>query len=266
MQKLKSVGRYWMVFLGLLIGLAAGFAYTAITPTTYTATSVLFLASPASTDSSGAYQGDLFSQQRATTYVQLFASDDLAVKVIDDLTLKTTPAELKKKVVATQVPKTVLLDVSVADGSAQQAADIANAYAANFNEYVQRLEVPRATGTPTASVNVMNKAEVPTSPSSIKPLLAVAAGVAAGLVVGLAAFWAWRRWRLSRATAAAVETPAVETSAVETSAVATPAVETPAVETPEDPQPALLPELDLEHRKNGWSHGSQEPLTARHDK
>lgn len=194
-QKLKRLGRYWMVIAGVLIGAAGGLVYGLVTPTTYTATSVLFLASPASTDSNGAYQGDLFSQQRATTYVQLFGSDDLAVKVIDDLSLKTTPAELKKKVAATQIPKTVLLDVSVKDESAQRATDIANAYGSNFNDYVQRLEVPRVTGTPTASINVMNKAEVPTEPSSIGLPIAIAVGVGAGLVAGMAASYAWRRWR-----------------------------------------------------------------------
>lgn len=195
MQKLKNVSRFWPLLLGAVIGLAAGLAYTLVTPTAYTATSVLFLTSPASTDSIGAYQGDLFSQQRATTYVQLFGSDDLATKVIDDLGLKTTPGALKHEVVATQVPKTVLMTVAVTDTSRQRAADIANSYAMNFNDYVQRLETSRVTGTPTIAISIVNKAEPPKSPSSIGLPIALAIGLAAGLALAGFGLWGWRRWR-----------------------------------------------------------------------
>ncbi|MEZ0050937.1 capsular polysaccharide biosynthesis protein [Mycobacterium sp. MAA66] len=208
MQKLKSLLRSWPLFLGATIGVIAGLAYALLIPTTYTATSVMFLTSPASTDSIGAYQGDLFSQQRATTYVQLFASDDLATKVIDDLGLKATPSELKQKVVASQVPKTVLMTVSATDTSAQRATDIANAYAANFNDYVQRLETSRVTGTPAIAVSIVNKAVVPKTPSSVALPIVLAAGLAGGLVLGGVAMWAWRRWRSPKVGASSPATAA----------------------------------------------------------
>lgn len=201
MQKLKSVRRFWPLLLGAVIGLVAGFVYTLVIPTAYTAKSVLFLTSPASTDSIGAYQGDLFSQQRATTYVQLFGSDDLATKVIDDLGLKTTPGALKHEVVATQVPKTVLMTVAVTDRSGQRAADIANSYALNFNDYVQRLETSRVTGTPTIAISIVNKAEVPKSPSSVGLPTALAVGLAGGLALAGFGLWGWRRWRTPQPSA-----------------------------------------------------------------
>jgi capsular exopolysaccharide synthesis family protein len=162
---------------------------TAVTPKSYTATTTLFLGSPASVDSAGAYSGDLFSQQRATTYSNLVASRDLAVKVIDDLGLSMTPEELSTEVTASQVPKTVLVDLSVTDTSATRAADIANAYASAFVSYVARLETPVGAATPTSVVTVIQNAEAPTSPTAPNMPLNVALGAVVGLVIGLLASW-----------------------------------------------------------------------------
>ena len=111
MKVQEFVRHWWPVGVGAVLGIAAGLALALSTPTSYTATSTLFLGAPVSADSAGAYSGDLFSQQRASTYSQLANSRDLAVKVIDDLALPMTPDELSAKVTAGQVPKTVLVQV-----------------------------------------------------------------------------------------------------------------------------------------------------------
>jgi polysaccharide biosynthesis transport protein len=185
----KFLRRWWIVGLGIVVGLIAGLTITAVTPKTYTATVTLFLGSPASVDSAGAYSGDLFSQQRASTYTNLIGSSDLAVKVIDDLGLTMTPDELAEKVTASQVPKAVLLDVSVTDGSAGRAADIANAYASAFPQYVARLETPVGANLPSSVVTVIQNAEVPKYPTSPNPLLNILLGVVGGAVLGLLANW-----------------------------------------------------------------------------
>jgi uncharacterized protein involved in exopolysaccharide biosynthesis len=77
--KIRAVTRrWWPVGVGAALGIAAALALVAVTPKSYTATSVLFLGAPASSDSSGAYNGDLFSQQRASTYSQVVTNRDLA--------------------------------------------------------------------------------------------------------------------------------------------------------------------------------------------
>ena len=184
---------WWPVAAGAALGLVVGAFLTLSTQSVYTASTVLFLGSPASTDSSGAYQGDLFSQQRAATYAQLFASDDLAAKVIDDLGLTVTPRDLASRVSAKQVPKTVLLSVSASDPSAKLAADIANAYSVSFTEYVTKLETPVPAGRPAAVVTVVQKAEVPAAPSSPTALMSIAGGLIAGAAVGAALLWLRRR-------------------------------------------------------------------------
>ncbi|OBG26721.1 hypothetical protein A5764_04755 [Mycobacterium sp. 852002-51057_SCH5723018] len=90
--------------------------------------------------SSSAYQGDLFSRQRAQTYVKMFHSDDLAQMVIDKLGLSVTPQQLVSQVSATTVKDTVLMVISVTDSNAQRAANIANGYGDVLGAYVAKLE------------------------------------------------------------------------------------------------------------------------------
>lgn len=186
--------RWWLVGAGVVLGIAVGLILSTMTPKSYTATTTFFLASPASADSSGAYNGDLFSQQRAATYSQLAGNRDLAVKVIDDLGLTMTPDELSSKIKAAQVPKTVLLELSVIDASAQRAADIATTYGSDFPPYVARLETPVGSNEPVSTVTVIQKAEVPTSPTSPNTLLNAAFGLGGGVCLGFFATWLRRRF------------------------------------------------------------------------
>ena len=189
MNILGFARRWWPVGLGVVIGIAAGLMLNAVTPRSYTATATLFLGLPASVDSAGAYSGDLFSQQRASTYSNLVSNRDIAVKVIDDLALSMTPDELSKQVTASQIPKTVLLNLSVTDGSGRQAADIANAYATALTQYVARLEIPVGSTRPSSVVTVIQNAEVPTSPTSPNGTLNILFGVVGGVVFALLATW-----------------------------------------------------------------------------
>jgi polysaccharide biosynthesis transport protein len=190
---ISAARRWWPLAVGVGVGVAAGAALFATTPVSYTAQTTLFLGSPVSIDSAGAYAGDLFSQQRAATYAQMFSSDDLAVKVIDDLSLPIAPADLAAEVSAKQVPKTVLLQVGVTDRSARRAADIANDYATNFAGYVARLETPATSTQSDAAITVVQKATAPTAPAAPSAALDLGGGAVAGLVLGVAGIWARRR-------------------------------------------------------------------------
>ncbi|GAA3196014.1 hypothetical protein GCM10020255_098080 [Rhodococcus baikonurensis] len=154
----RILRRGWAIPVFAVFGLILGAFMAMSSPSSYTSTTVLFIGSPISADSAGAYQGDLFSQQRAATYAQLFSSDDLAVKVIDDLGLPMSGHELASQVSAAAVEKTVLLQVSVTDSTAEGSAGIANAYAKNFAQYVGQLETPNGGGRPNTSVQVVTEA------------------------------------------------------------------------------------------------------------
>jgi receptor protein-tyrosine kinase len=185
----KIARRSLPVVAGVVVGLVASIAISTLVPQTYEANSRLFLGSPASADSAGAYNGDLFSQQRAATYAQLVGNRDLAVKVIDDLGLTVSPEELAAQVTGAQVPKTVLMEISATDSSAQGAADLADAYATNLVAYIKRLETPIDSNQPTSVVTVVQQAEVPSAPVSPSYVLNALLGMLLGAVVALLAMW-----------------------------------------------------------------------------
>jgi succinoglycan biosynthesis transport protein ExoP len=193
-MKMSEIGRrFWPVAVGATLGLTAALVVGAMIPRSYEATTTLFLGSPASTDSSGAYSGDMFSQQRASTYAELVGSRDLAVKVIDDLGLEATPDELAATVRGAPVPRTVLMRITVTDSSAQQACDVANAYATDFITYVGRLETPIGSSQPSSAVTVVQRAEVPIATAASSSALYGLVGLLIGATLGLFATWARRK-------------------------------------------------------------------------
>lgn len=140
----------WPILLACLAVAAVGVTvYQLSADRKYTASTELFLRAPDVKTSAGAYQGDLFSRQRAQTYVKMFHSDELAQMVIDKLDLTVTPQQLVSQVSATTVKDTVLMVISVTDSNAEHAANIANAYGDVLGTYVAMLE------------NVANNPDVP---------------------------------------------------------------------------------------------------------
>jgi len=141
--------RWPIVLACLVVAVVWATIYCASADRQYTASTELFLRAPDVKTSAGAYQGDLFSRQRAQTYVKMFDSDDLAQMVIDKLGLTVTPQQLVSHVSASTVKNTVLMVVSVTDSNAQHAANIANGYGAVLGTFVARLE------------NVANNPDIP---------------------------------------------------------------------------------------------------------
>lgn len=186
--------RGWVVAVCGLLGLLVAGIMVATTPQTYSASTTLFIGSPASADSTGALQGDSFSQQRATTYAYLFKTEVIAVKVKDDLGLNVSPYELSSAVTATPIDKTVLLDVTAVGDSAQGAADIANAYASNFAQYVGQLEKPNGGGAASVLVSVVSTADPAEAVKGVNPLNNLLMGLVVGAVLGGVLWWILRRF------------------------------------------------------------------------
>lgn len=164
----------WLIFLTFLAVAAVGAAlYNATAGEQYTASTELFLRAPDVKSSASAYQGDLFSRQRAQTYVNMFQSDELAQMVIDRLGLDMTSNQLVSRVSASTVKNTVLMVISVTDRSAQRAANIANAYGDVLGKFIAKLE------------NVENNPDIPPLVQVVtraSPASATAAGLPTWMV------------------------------------------------------------------------------------
>lgn len=83
------------------------------------------------------------------------------------------------------MPRTVLLDVSATDPSPERATDIANALADEFIRYAGPLETPIGESAPRATITVVNRAQIPSSPSSPNVVTNAVYGCIGGLLMGL---------------------------------------------------------------------------------
>jgi receptor protein-tyrosine kinase len=176
---------WWILAIATCAGvLVSVVASKQVTPE-YTATTRLFISASGGNSSSEAFSGGQFAEQRAESYVHIITSEQITQRVVDDLHLPMSAQELSSRVEAAIVPRTVLMDVSVTDPSAERAAAIANSLAKAFIGYVQPLETPAGESTPRSTVAVVSAADVPQSPSSPKVGRNAIYGFVGGLAVGL---------------------------------------------------------------------------------
>lgn len=180
---------WWLIAIVVLLGIGAGGALTFTATPLYASTTQLFVSTATTTDTSSAYQGNLFSQQRVASYAELLTGVQLAAEVVEDLGLDLTPEQVAGKVTATAVPETVILTVTVTDTSAARATDIATSIGAKFAEQVTALETPPGAVASTVKVTTVRPAELnetPVSPNATRNIaLSIVLSVLAGLGLAL---------------------------------------------------------------------------------
>lgn len=177
--------RWLLLVAAIMIGAAAGFGASMSMTPYFTAATQLFVTTTGGTTSTESYQGDQFSQQRASSYAQILSSETLGQRVVNSLGLDLSASDIASKVSARRVPQTVIVDVSVRDTSARRAADIANTLSDEFISYVASLETPTGQEQPRATVSMISGAEPATAPSSPKTTTNVCYGALAGMILGL---------------------------------------------------------------------------------
>jgi len=175
-----------IVLIASMGGLSLGLFITVISKPLYSATSTIFVSTPAAVlDVSALAQGSNFTQQRVKSYAQLISAEGTLAPVIELLKLETTPEKLAKRIRATVPIDTVIIDVTVKDESPQLAMDIANAVALSFSNSVQQLELPGALGETSVKASLSRQATYPEAPVSPKLSLNILLGVLLGFIIGL---------------------------------------------------------------------------------
>ncbi|MBC2900030.1 polysaccharide biosynthesis tyrosine autokinase [Streptomyces cupreus] len=177
--------RWRFVMVCALLGLAVAVAVTVLTPRTYTAKAQLFIAT-SDKDSTNAYAGGLFTQQRVKSYTKIANSQAVLDDVISRLDLNTTPEQLSKKISAQAPLDTTLVDIRVQDRSATRAQAIADETAVEFTKYIDSIEKSSANAPPLVKASVVGDPEPPSTPTSPRPALNAAIGLLSGVVVGTA--------------------------------------------------------------------------------
>lgn len=176
---------WWLVVVATLVGAGVGYATIFMTTPQYQSTARLFVTTQSGTSVGDAYQNNLFSQERVVSYAGLATSEQVSARAVDQLKVPITADQLRAKITATPVPKTVLLDVSASDPDPATAQTYANAVADQLVQLVSELETSRRGGTPAAGAILLDDANYPTKVGGLSLLTRVALGAVGGLVVGL---------------------------------------------------------------------------------
>lgn len=184
---LKILKARWIIIaVTVVVVLLGALGVSLLTTPLYEASARMFVATSGGSTVGDAYQGNLFSQQRVSSYAELATSEALAAQVLDGLPLDLTAAELAAKVTTSSTPETVLFDITVSDASPALARDIANAMAAQLIIQVRELETPEDGGTPSAGVKTFQNAAAASSPVSPNTKRNMMLGAAIGLLLGIA--------------------------------------------------------------------------------
>ena len=150
----------------------------------YESTARLFV-STSESNTSDAYQGGLFSQQRVKSYASLLGGSEMASRIAEQLNDGTLPEDIQKKLKASVQPDTVVLSISATDPSAEHAQQIAQTAAEVFTAYVAELETPPGKSTAPVKASVTDAATAPKTPVSPQPLRNILLGLVLGAMLGL---------------------------------------------------------------------------------
>lgn len=185
---LRILRRNWMLIVAVtLASLLVGGAASVLTKRTYTAETQLFVAIQGSGSIQELQQGNTFGQARVQSYVKTVNSPLVLQPALDNLGLSVTAEQLSSRVKASTVANTVLINISVADGSPVQAAAIAQAIANSLITAVDTLEKPKIGDSSPVSLSIISPATAPASPSAPNTRQNLIFGLIFGLGLGIMA-------------------------------------------------------------------------------
>ncbi|MEJ5946302.1 Wzz/FepE/Etk N-terminal domain-containing protein [Pseudokineococcus basanitobsidens] len=119
--------RWWLVALGVIIGVLAGIAYSALAPPRFEATaSVLVRSTAVGTDSTDNSPND---DVNLDTQAQIVQSTDVTTRARDALGTPLSPEELRDHVTVSVPPNSQVMSITFAAPTAAGAADGAQAFA-----------------------------------------------------------------------------------------------------------------------------------------
>lgn len=180
----RILRRHWKVIVAAtLAAIAVMFVWDLFQPKVYQASSSGFVTAGKSQNLSEASFGDQLAKSRATSYVDVAQSRAVAQRVIEDLDLDTTPAALINQISVDQPTDTVLLRISANSSSPEQAQAIANAWVKALAAQVAQLE---GSGSNSLRVDVLEPAQLPSSPVSPNTKLDLIIAGIVGLLGGIA--------------------------------------------------------------------------------
>lgn len=178
----------WLVVVACaIIGTAVGTVVALTTPTTYSASTDVWV----SVQNTGA-AGDLalstnFARQAVVSYVQVIPTALVLDPVAEELDVDGGSQALAGQVKASAALNSQLITITTTAGDPSEAAQLANAVAESFSRAVSE-ELERPVGDATESkvtIEIIAPATVPTAPSAPNIRLNIMLGLLLGLAAGI---------------------------------------------------------------------------------
>lgn len=164
----------------LAVTIAGVISYFFLTPIYQASTQILVNQQKAEQQQQFNSQDIQTNLQLINTYNVIIKSPAILSKVIENLDLDTTPAELTNKISVASEQNSQVVNISVQDPEAFKAVDIANTTAEVFQVEIQKLMK-------VDNVNILSPAVLAEDPSPVKPNpeLNMAIGAVIGLMLGV---------------------------------------------------------------------------------
>jgi succinoglycan biosynthesis transport protein ExoP len=188
---LVLIKRRWpVIWLCIAVGLGLAVLDIARTPVTYRASAQVFVTTSDVKDASGLFSGNEFAQSRVQTYISVVTSPSIIEPVRNKLGLNLSNRQLTNKISVDAPLNKTLINIHITDGSAQRAAEIANAVASEFIVDIGHIETEKsatatAPATPVLKLTVIHPALAPVAPIAPQKKLMLLLGFFGGLFLGL---------------------------------------------------------------------------------
>ena len=173
-----------VVAISVIASMSIAFGITVLITPEYESRAQMFV-STSNQIRSDVYETNSFSQQVVAAYAEMVAGTVLASKVVSDLALDLTPAQLTEKVTTSYSPATVVFDIVATDNSPELARDIANTMGTELSELVSEIEVSTNGDAPSHGVKLYSLAEASDTPISPNTVMYLAIGAGVGLLIVL---------------------------------------------------------------------------------
>ena len=181
----KTVIAGWrVVAVSIVLSMATAFGITSLITPVYESRTQMFVSTSGSTTVSDTYVGNLFVGQAVSSYTELVTNEAVASRVIADLALDLTPAELIDKTSTSSSPDTVVFDIVATDTSPELARDIANTMATELSAVVAELNDPGNGEPPSVVLRMYSQAEASDAPITPNTRAYLVGGAAVGLLIG----------------------------------------------------------------------------------
>lgn len=178
-QLVKMIVSKWYIAVGcLIVGMLifSGYAYYMLADEYISQSSIIVQVHNEANDND--YQNLLYGQNLVNTYSEIATSSLVLNQVLRDLDLDFSKEKLNRMISVSSVSNTLIVKLSVTASDGETATAIAN----HLVLTVQRLSL-EFDGL--ENVEILDQAELPTSPSGPNRLLYVIGGILIGSIVGL---------------------------------------------------------------------------------